>query len=278
MEHLAVKPEGVYWDGTFGGGGHTRALLERLSAGGRVYASDWDAEAADRADALRGDPRFVFVRESLEGALAQVPRRLDGFIWDLGLSMFQIKTADRGFSFQVTGPLDMRMDHRMKTTAADLVNQMEEGKLADLIYRFGEERLSRRIARLIVTERRHRRIEDTAQLAEICRRAYPRKRHRIDPATRTFQALRVAVNDELGQLERCLPGAVTRLVPGGRGVVISFQSQEDRIVKHGFRSLAQGGGFTVVTKRPLVAGSEERDANPAARSAKFRVIEARRQA
>jgi len=274
MENLAVKPAGVYWDGTFGGGGHAKVLLDALSEQGRLLASDWDGDAVERAGSLLSDTRFEFVRASLLDALDHIPTRLDGFLWDLGLSMFQIREESRGFSFRQSGPLDMRMDQSRGETAADLVNRLEETELANLIYRYGEERLSRRIAHGIVMRRGEHPITETQELADICRRAYPRKWHRIDPATRTFQALRVAVNGELRQIEDCLPLALERLAPGGRAVVISFQSQEDRIVKHCFKDHARVGGFCVITKRPLVASEEERDENPASRSAKLRVIEA----
>lgn len=184
----------------------------------------------------------------------------------------QLKEGERGFSFAENGPLDMRMDVRQKLTAYQVVNQYEETRLADLIYHYGEERFSRRIAARVVSQRRRAPIEDTKTLADICRGVYPRRHHRIDPATRTFQALRIAVNDELGQLERTLPRALARLRQGGRGVVISFHSLEDRIVKHGFREHSRGGSYRLITKKPLVPDEDERRANPASRSAKLRII------
>jgi len=274
MEGLRVLPSGVYWDGTYGNGGHSAAIMERLDESGRLFASDRDALAREFAQRRFGpDPRFTFVFGSLEEAIGQVPDSLSGWLWDLGVSTDQLVTPERGFSFRQDGPLDMRMDTSQPRSAADLVAELPEKELADLIYQYGEERFSRRIAARIVARRKESRIETTSDLAEICRSVYPRKRHRIDPATRTFQALRIAVNDELGQLERTLPVALEKLAPGGRAVVISFHSLEDRIVKHCFRGLGREGGFRVITKRPLVADETECAANPAARSAKLRVIE-----
>lgn len=273
LEGLSLQADGLYWDGTFGRGGHSRMILERLGPSGRLIASDRDAAAEAEAGTIV-DPRFSFRRGTIEEVLADLPDQLTGFFWDLGTSMPQLRDAQRGFSFAENGPLDMRMDQSQELTAADLVNQTQEEALADLIYQYGEERFSRRLASRIVARRREAPIEDTQTLAEICRKVYPFKRnHRIDPATRTFQALRIVVNDELGQLERCLEPALNRLVPGGRAVIISFHSLEDRIVKHTFRGLAKGGFGTVLTKKPLVADDTERAANPASRSAKLRVIE-----
>ena len=273
LDGLALRPDGTYWDGTFGRGGHSMAILARLGEAGRLIASDRDAAAADTAAAVT-DPRFRFLRGSLEEVTGTLEGPLDGLLWDLGCSTPQLKDPERGFSFSEPGPLDMRMDRDQELTAEVLVNQTPEKELADLIYLYGEERFSRRIASRIVEARKRARIEDTQTLADICRGVYPKKRHhRIHPATRTFQALRIAVNDELGQLERNLNTALHLLAPGGRAVIISFHSLEDRIVKHGFRGLAKEGGFHILTKRPLVAGEEELAANPAARSAKLRIIE-----
>ena len=273
LDGLAITPEGVYWDGTFGGGGHSALILARLGEDGRLFGSDRDAVA--KANAARvEDSRFTFIRGSLEEAVTRVPIDLAGFVWDLGCSTMQLKNPERGFSFREGGPLDMRMDPDQPESAEDLVNGMEEEDLANLIYKYGEERFSRRIAARIVARRREQRITDTETLASICRGVYPRnRRHRIDPATRTFQALRIAVNDELGQLERTLTPALDRLRGGGRAVIISFHSLEDRIVKHCFRDLARGGPYKVITKKPLVPNEEETRENPASRSAKLRVLE-----
>jgi len=273
IEGMQVKPRGTYWDGTFGQGGHSALILERLEAGGRLFGSDRDEAGQIAANRFGGDPRFSFLRGALAEVLDRLPGALDGFLWDLGCSTPQLKEAARGFSFNEDGPLDMRMDTSQRLTAADLVNGADERALADLIFRYGEERLSRRIAARIVAARREAPLATTAELAEICRRSYPRKYHRIHPATRTFQALRIAVNDELGQVETTLPRALDRLAEGGRAVVISFHSLEDRIVKHTFRALAKAGGYQLITKKPLIATEAEREANPASRSAKLRVLE-----
>lgn len=269
---LAIGECGTYWDGTFGRGGHSRAILSRLGLDGRLIGSDRDAAAQAAASAIE-DARFVFIRGAIEAVLGQIPEGLAGFLWDLGLSTPQLEDAQRGFSFQKDGPLDMRMDQSQTTSAYELVNQTPEKELADLIYQFGEERFSRRIASRIVEERSRQPIADTQTLADICRRCYPRRHHRIHPATRTFQALRIAVNDELGQLARTLPLALQKLAAGGRGVVISFHSLEDRIVKHCFRDLAKTGAFALCTKKPLSPTEEEQSRNPASRSAKLRIIE-----
>ena len=268
-----MRPDGTYWDGTFGRGGHSRMILAGLGENGALVSSDRD-ETAEREAETIDDPRFRFIRATLEDALELVPENLSGFLWDLGTSTPQLKDAERGFSFTENGPLDMRMDQSQDLTAAHLVNRTPEHELADIIYKYGEERLSRRIAFRIVEARQQASIQDTETLADICYRVYPRKRHhRIHPATRTFQALRIVVNDELGQLERGLPRALKRLAGGGRAVVISFHSLEDRIVKHSFREHARQGGFNILTKKPLIADEEEREANPASRSAKLRVLE-----
>ena len=201
--------------------------------------------------------------------------RLDGVLLDLGLSSDQLAWEDRGFSFATDGPLDMRFDPRIKTTAADLVNRLPAEELANVIYEYGEERFSRRIARKIVETRRLRPILTTAQLADLVRRVVPRtkphsKRGSIDPATRTFQALRIRVNQELDQLEEALAFLAELLKPGGRAVILSFHSLEDRMVKNAFRSDSR---WKILTKKPLTAAPEEIDANPRARSAKLRAAE-----
>jgi len=194
---------------------------------------------------------------------------------DLGFSSAQMEDRDRGFSFQSDGPLDMRLDDRLETTASDLVNGLREEELADVIWRYGEERFSRRIARGIVEARRRKRLERTGEFCDVILRSLGIRgeghRGRIHPATRTFQALRIAVNDELGQLERLLAIAPDRLAPGGMIGIISFHSLEDRIVKNDFRGRHQSGEYAIVTKKPLVAEDEERRENPRSRSAKMRI-------
>jgi len=275
FEGLCVRKDGIYWDGTFGRGGHSEKVLSLLSDCGALFASDRDVEASVSAKRFEADSRFTFFSASMTEALTLIPDKLDGFLLDLGVSTPQLKTAERGFSFTDDGPLDMRMDQTQSVKASDLVNGMNEKELADLIFKYGEERLSRRIAHGVVEHRQDAPIMTTAALEEICFKAYPRKRHhRIHPATRTFQALRIAVNNELEQIEKTLPIVLEKLKPGGRGVVMSFHSLEDRIVKHTFRDLSKSGGYQVITKKPLRPSEEEVRDNPASRSTKLRVIEA----
>jgi 16S rRNA (cytosine1402-N4)-methyltransferase len=237
---LAPRAGGRYLDGTFGGGGHTSAILAASAPDGVVLALDADPAATARAAALAAtleDPRRLRPEQTNFANLAAVARAadlapLDGILLDLGLSSFQLDEAARGFSFQGDGPLDMRFDPTAGTSAADLVNDLPERELADLIWTFGEEPKSRRIARALVQERERQRITTTGQLAAIVERASGGRRGRAThPATKTFQALRIATNAELDVLERALSGAVEVLNPGGRLVVIAFHSLEDRIVK-----------------------------------------------
>jgi len=274
IAHLKIKPNGIYWDGTYGRGGHSSRILEHLGPEGRLIASDRDHESQLAFDSGPKDHRATFIRGPYSQIVDEVPVGLSGFLLDIGVSTPQLLSEDRGFSFQTVQPLDMRMDQSQSTTASDLVNQLAENELADLIYQYGEERLSRRIARFVVEQRRKASIEDTRTLADICYRAYPKRHyHRIHPATRTFQALRIAVNSELDELETCLPSAMDKLMVSGRGVVICFHSLEDRIVKHLFRNASRGGPYGLITKKPLIPTDEERAINPASRSAKMRVIE-----
>ncbi len=234
----ALSPQDgeVYVDGTFGAGGYSRAFLD--SADCTVIAIDRDPAAVDRADELRKEypERFIFIRGCFGDALELVNKagfkKIDGFVLDVGVSSMQIDQPDRGFSFRFDGPLDMRMDNASGQSAADIVATYEEEDLANLIYKYGDERLSRRIAKRIVRERAEVPIETTERLADIIRAVIPRgPKDKVDPATRTFQALRIAVNDELGELERSLPAAEKLLNNQGRLVVVSFHSLEDGIVK-----------------------------------------------
>ncbi len=235
VEALLPRPGGRYADGTFGGGGHTRLLLERSAPDGRVIAFDLDQDAIARGSAMAIGERLVLVNDSFvtlyDAAKTADMLPLDGVLLDLGFSSFQIDDAERGFSLRLDGPLDMRFDRSSGPTAAELVNALDEPALADLIWRYGEDRNSRRIAAALVRERAQRPIETTAQLAEIVARASGGQRGKLHPATRSFQALRIATNDELAILERTLREAVRSLGPGGRLAVISFHSLEDRIVK-----------------------------------------------
>ena len=275
----ALEPQGggVFVDCTLGLGGHTRALLDAGAT--RVIGLDRDRAAlavaavrlapyGERAACVHADYRHLPAVLDAQGV-----ERVQGVLADLGVSSMQFDAAGRGFSFRRDEPLDMRMDQSAGPTAADLVNQAGEEELANAIYEFGEERYSRRISRALVAARP---ITTTGQLAAIVRRAVPTKGwQRIDPATRTFQALRIWVNGELDGLGRFVSDAADRLEPGGRLAVITFHSLEDRIVKHTMRGLAADapGAFRVLTKKPVVPGEDEIAANPRARSAKLRVGE-----
>ena len=276
LELLAVKPGGLYVDGTVGPGGHAAAILERSGPEGRLIGIDRDAEILERtgerlrpfgarARLVHGDYREI------PGVLAD--DRADGILLDLGTSSVQLDTPERGFSFRAEGPLDMRMDRSGGETAAEVVNRTSEPALADLIYRYGEERSSRRIARAIVEARRRGRIRTTTELAAIVRRAAGRSRRPgLDPATRTFQALRIHVNRELEGLGEALARSARCLAPGGRLVVIAFHSLEDREVKRAFRGLAGDSAFAVLTRRPVRPTAGESAANPRSRSARLRAL------
>jgi len=280
LQYLRAERGGVYVDCTVGLGGHARALLEAGAT--RVIGVDRDLQAlavaretlapwAERVELVHADYRDL--DEVLE---KRGIRLVDGTLADLGVSSLQFDTPGRGFSFQRDEPLDMRMDTSTGDTAASLVARSTERELADGIYAYGEERFSRRIARAIVAARREQPIETTGRLAAIVRRAMPRRRYmRIDPATRTFQALRIWVNRELEGLDRFLEAAVRRLHAGARLVVITFHSLEDRIVKHTLRALERSGdaAVKVLTKKPIGPSDEEVLRNPRARSAKLRAAE-----
>jgi 16S rRNA (cytosine1402-N4)-methyltransferase len=279
LQYLRPERGGLLVDCTVGLGGHARALLEAGAA--RLIGFDRDADAlaqaraalepfADRVELVHGDYRALDALLEARG-IAQI----DGALADLGLSSLQLDAPGRGFSFQRDEPLDMRMDRTGGDTAADLVARSTERELADAIFEYGEERFSRRIAHAIVDARAAAPVETTGRLAAIVRRAIPRRgRARIDPATRTFQALRIWVNRELDGLDRFIEGAARRLRAGARLVVISFHSLEDRIVKHTLRALEQrGAGVKVLTRKPVVPTDEELQRNPRARSAKLRAAE-----
>jgi 16S rRNA (cytosine1402-N4)-methyltransferase len=290
---LAPHSGGVYLDGTFGGGGYATAFLEAAPC--TVWAIDRDPEAIARGASLAarfpGHLHLIHGRfgDMLDLLAERGITTLDGVVLDLGVSSFQLDDPARGFSFRGDGPLDMRMG-RSGPTAADLVNTLPERELADLLFELGEERASRRIAREIVAARRQAPITSTARLASIIRGVMPSDRSGIDPATRSFQALRIRVNDELGEIERALDHASRLLSPGGRLIVVSFHSLEDRIVK---RFMADAAGrspspsrhdprglttraaprFRLLTARPLRPGTAETTANPRARSARLRALE-----
>jgi 16S rRNA (cytosine1402-N4)-methyltransferase len=274
LQGLDPQPGQTFVDGTLGGGGHTEAIARRVGEKGLVVSLDRDPQALTGAEARLAGLPVMLVGASyceLPEVLAQLEiPAVQGIVLDLGLSSDQLADAERGFSFDSAGPLDLRFDPSTGEPAWQLIGQLEEGRLADLIYRYGEERHSRRIARNIVQRRATDPIRTAAQLAEVVRRSVPRLRvkPRIDPATRTFQALRSAVNDELGALERGLACFPDLLVEGGRVVVISFHSLEDRPVKQAFRDDPR---YEPVTRKPLRPSAAELEKNPRARSAKLRI-------
>jgi 16S rRNA (cytosine1402-N4)-methyltransferase len=289
---LAPHDGGRYLDGTFGGGGYAEAILAAATC--TLWAIDRDPDAIARGASLAARyPGLHLIHGQFGDMLALLAERgvtaLDGVVLDLGVSSFQLDQPERGFSFRADGPLDMRMD-RSGQTAAELVNTLAEQELADTLFQLGEERASRRIARAIVAAREDSPITSTARLAEIIRGVLPPDRSGIDPATRSFQALRIRVNDELGEIERGLVQASKLLAPGGRLIVVSFHSLEDRLVKR-FMSEAAGRApapsrhdprgfatreiprFRLLTARPLRPGADEIAANPRSRSARLRALE-----
>jgi 16S rRNA (cytosine1402-N4)-methyltransferase len=293
VDALAPREKGIYVDGTFGRGGYSRAMLQ--AADTRVIAIDRDPDAVRAGQKMVGEfaPRLSLLQGpfgAMDVLLAgEHIAQVDGIALDLGVSSPQIDDVERGFSFSADGPLDRRM-RKSGPSAADIVNDMEERELADIIYTLGDERFSRRVAHNIVEARAKSRITRTAQLAEIIRKSVPRSGDGIDPATRSFQALRIHVNDEMGELTRGLKAAERLLKPLGRLAVVSFHSLEDRIVKDFMRRrsgtapsvsrhlpandhAAPPPGFRILTKRPVTATAAEIAANPRARSAKLRVAE-----
>jgi 16S rRNA (cytosine1402-N4)-methyltransferase len=276
LKWLEAAEGKVFVDGTLGGGGHTRLLASAVGDSGCVVGFDRDPVAVRRAEVtLQGLPVIVAQRSyaDLLEVLAEVEfSNIDGVLLDLGLSSDQLADANRGFSFQADGPLDLRFDPDMGKSASQLLERISAQHLADLIYQFGEERYSRRIARAICERRRTRPIRTTAELAELVRKSVPAaaRNQKIDPATRTFQALRIAVNEELQALRIALQRIPDALKPGGRIAVISFHSLEDRIVKCAFR---EDKRLNALTRKPLLPTDEEIGRNPRARSAKLRVAE-----
>jgi 16S rRNA (cytosine1402-N4)-methyltransferase len=289
LDGLRVVGDGTYLDGTFGRGGHARGVLDQLGPDGRLLVMDKDPEAIDVAEREFGaDPRVSIFRGSFAqlGAWAATSAGLDGVLFDLGVSSPQLDVAERGFSFGKDGPLDMRMDPESGQSAAEWINTASDREIADVLWTFGEERQSRRIARAIVARRAEARIERTAQLADLIASVMPRGDSKIHPATRSFQAIRIYINRELGDLEDGLDAAMARLKPGGRLAVISFHSLEDRIVKQfiarhakapaGNRRMPVEAEFTPTLRDvsgALKATDAELAANPRARSAVLRVAE-----
>jgi 16S rRNA (cytosine1402-N4)-methyltransferase len=290
---LNIRPAGCYVDGTFGRGGHSGLILQQLSSEGRLIAFDKDPAAIQIAETrYANEPRFNHIHSrfaDLKAALEPhgVIKQVDGLLLDLGVSSPQLDEATRGFSFRHDGPLDMRMDNSQGLTAAEWLAQIAEADLVQILFKYGEERFARRIARAIVQERSQAPINRTQQLAELIERVVPSRERRKHPATRTFQAIRIALNHELDELQQILTDALQVLAPGGRLVVISFHSLEDRIVKHFIRDQAQGpqlpksvpvtGKQTHGLLRPVGKAQKpstaEVQANPRARSAVLRVAE-----
>ncbi|MGO8737563.1 16S rRNA (cytosine(1402)-N(4))-methyltransferase RsmH [Rhodoblastus sp.] len=291
IDALAIVPGGLYLDGTFGAGGYSRLIL---AAGGRVLALDRDPSAIrNGAELVAASGGRLMLAQTRFSTMERAAREkglgpFDGIVLDIGVSSMQFDEPERGFSFRFDGPLDMRME-KAGSSAADLVNELEQGPLADLIYQYGEERASRRIARAIVAERAKAPILTTAALAQIVARANPGRPNEIHPATRTFQALRIAVNEELDELTRALAAAERLLRPGGRLAVVTFHSLEDRIVKQFFATRTGRGRapsrllpgeiapppptFRLLAPQPVAPGAAECARNPRARSAKLRWAE-----
>ena len=274
LEFLGVRPDGIFLDATAGLGGHTGAIAGRLTTG-QVIANDRDAESLEmaRRNTAQWAERIRYTR----GSFAELPatlaglgiQQVDGLLADLGVSRYQLTEPERGFSLMAEGPLDMRMDRSQSRTADEIVNFSSEKELADLIYQFGEERRSRRISRAIV---RARPIHTTQRLSRVIEEAVPRT-SKLHPATQTFMALRLAVNDEPGQLDSLLALAPEMVKSGGRIVILSFMSLEDRKVKQCFQALARGGKAEILTRHVVRPSSEEIRINPPSRSAKLRAVE-----
>lgn len=291
IEALDIDPTGIYVDGTFGRGGHAQAILKRLDESGRLIAFDKDAQAIAVAELkFADDPRFRIHH----GSFAQMAQCLEadrlvgsinGILLDLGVSSPQLDDPQRGFSFQQSGPLDMRMNDQQGMSAGQWLNSAKETEIADVLYEYGEERYSRRIARAIVQARNDAPLTDTGQLAEIIKQAHPRWEKHKHPATRSFQGIRIFINNELGDLDDCLQQSYRCLAKGGRLVVISFHSLEDRKVKHFFKRMAEGEQLPpdlpimdqAVNRKmkpvgkKIKAGKQELSENPRARSAVLRV-------
>ncbi len=268
-------------DATIGGGGHSEEILKKILPGGRLIGIDADrgalSIASDRLKSFSGS--FTLVNDNFRNIdrilKKENIKNVDAVLLDIGISSYQLDDASRGFSIRSDAALDMRMDRNSPLTAYDVVNKYKEEKLSEIIEKFGEERFHKRIARFIKDARQHKRIETTGELADIVKRAvgYKYRNLKIHPATRTFQAIRIFVNDELGALEDALKSAIFWLNTGGRIAVISFHSLEDRIVKNMFKGYSKLGVLKIITKKPLIPEREEVIGNPRSRSAKLRVAE-----
>ncbi len=279
ISSLDLKPGHIVLDATVGGGGHSLEILNRIQPGGKLIALDADASAVEKSVERLKDfgPYCKLINANFRNLDTVLQSEgIDGLnacLFDIGVSSFQIDDVVRGFSLKHDARLDMRMDPRLKISAWDVVNRYRESDLSDLIWKYGEERFARRIARYIVNARGEGPIDTTGQLRSLIHRAVKGRRGKIDPATRTFQAIRISVNDELGALTEGLEKGISYLVQSGRVVVISFHSLEDRIVKNMFKARAITGDLKIITKKPLTASDKEATINPRSRSAKLRVAE-----
>ena len=282
---LDIRPGGVYIDATFGRGGHSKIVLSRLSSSGRLLVFDRDLHAISCAKALANNDSRIEIFHSefseIPSILSTLRKKIDGIFFDLGVSSPQLENSSRGFSFKFDGPLDMRMNQEKGRTAEDWINSAPEKEIADVLWRFGEERFSRKIAKKIVNYRKDKTIKTTGILADIIRSSI-KGSYKIDPATRSFQAIRILINEELLELESILASVLCMLKKGGRLLVISFHSIEDRLVKHHFRDLSKvdtglsGKGspnYRLLTKKPIRATREEIQANRRSRSARLRALE-----
>ena len=278
LNYLECAPGKNYLDLTLGGGGHSRAILEKTTPDGKLFAFDRDQDAIGRTTAFlrEFEHRIKIFHKPFDqvGVLADLPE-IHGAVIDCGISSDQLETPSRGFSFNTDGPLDMRMDDTTGPSVQQWLHGAKEQEIANVIYQYGEERLSRRIAKQIVEAKGRNELNTTTDLADIVSKAYGSRAHKqkIHPATRTFQALRIFINDELGQLERAISTLGDVMANHGRVVIITFHSLEDRIVKHKFRQMKTEGHGIIITKKPVIPSQVEIERNPRSRSAKLRVFE-----
>ncbi len=274
LDGLQVKPGKKYIDGTLGGAGHALAICQK---GGYVLGIDQDDDALTYVKEHAHDTKLTVVKGNFaniaEIAKAEEFNPVSGILLDLGISSHQVDEGERGFSFLQDAPLDMRMDRSLAVTAKDLVNGLHKGELTELFTKYAEERFAKRIAEAIVEARQSKPIETTSELGRIVARCYPRGDHKVHPATKVFQALRIAVNDELHAIESVLPQAVSLLSSHGRLAVISFHSLEDRIVKQAFETFEKEGLGKIVTRKPIEPSGEEQERNRRSRSSKLRIFE-----
>lgn len=279
IEILNPKVGAFFIDGTLGGGGHANAIVERIGKSGTLLGTDWDKEAVERFEKTEAQRANVILRNANYDSIPEIVKNeklgmADGLLLDLGFSSFQIEDAKRGFSFQADGPLDMRYA-KEGATAGDVVNGLREEELADIFWKFGDERFSRQIAKRIVEERRREKILTTGRLRDVVTSAFPARfrNGKVNPATKVFQALRIYVNHEFENIESLLGKLQEVVRVGGRVAVITFHSTEDGIVKNAFREMVKAGKAELLTKKPIVPTREEVHENPRSRSAKLRAIQ-----